>query len=60
MKLSELLKLLRKNGVSFVQHGKRHDLYYSPMTGKTFPVPRHAKEVAVGTVKSILKDAGLE
>ena len=60
MKLSELLKLLRKNGVSFVQHGKRHDLYYSPITGKTFPVPRHAKEVAVGTVKSILKDAGLE
>ena len=60
MKLSELLKLLRKNGVSFVQHGKRHDLYYIPITGKTFPVPRHAKEVAVGTVKSILKDAGLE
>lgn len=60
MKLSELLKLFGKNGVEFVQHGKRHDIYYSPITGKTFPVPRHAKEIAVGTLKSIKKDAGLE
>ena len=43
MKLSELLKLLNKNGVKLVQHGKRH-----------------AKEIAVGTLKSILKDAGIE
>lgn len=60
MKLSELLKLLSKNGVKLVQHGKRHDIYFSPITGKSFPVPRHAKEIAVGTLKSILKDAGIE
>ena len=43
-----------------VKTGKVHDIYYSPITGKKFPVPRHAKEIAEGTLKSIKKDAGLE
>lgn len=60
MKLGELLKIFSKNNIKLLQHGKRHDIYYSPITGKTFPVPRHAKEIAVGTLKSIKKDAGLE
>lgn len=60
MKLSELLKLFSKNKIILVQHGKRHDIYQSPITGKRFPVPRHAKEISVGTLKSIMKDAGLE
>ena len=60
MKLNELLKIFSKNGIELVQHGKRHDFYYSPITEKSFPVPRHAKEIAVGTLKSIMKDAGLE
>lgn len=60
MKLSELLKVFQKNKIIFIQHGKRHDIYYSPITGKKFPVPRHAKEIASGTLKSIKKDAGLD
>ncbi len=60
MKKSELLKLFRKEGIQFIEHGKRHDLYYSPKTGKTFPVPRHKDEIKVGTLNSILKDAGLK
>ena len=60
MKTSELLKLFKKHDITFAQHGKRHDIYYSPITGKSFPVPRHAKEIATGTLKSIKKDAGLE
>lgn len=60
MKQSELLKLFSENGITFVQHGKRHDIYFSPITNKKFPVPRHAKEIATGTLKSIKKDAGLE
>ena len=60
MKTSELIKLLRQNGIEFKQHGKRHDLYYSPMTNKTFPVPRHKDEIKPGTLNSILKDAGLK
>jgi len=60
MKTSELLKLLKDNGIKLKKHGKKHDLYYSPITGKTFPVPRHKTEVAGGTLQSILKDAGLK
>lgn len=60
MKQSELLKLFRKNGIKLQQHGKRHDIYYSPITNKTIPIPRHAKEIATGTLKSIIKDAGIE
>lgn len=60
MKTSELLKLLKKNGIQFVEHGKRHDHYYSPITGKCFPVPRHKDELKTGTLNSILEDAGLK
>ncbi len=60
MKQSELLKLFNKNNIKLVQYGKRHDIYYSPITDKKFPVPRHTKEIAVGTLKSIKKDAGIE
>lgn len=60
VKQSELLKLFSKNNIKFLQHGKRHDIYYSPITGRKFPVPRHTKEIAEGTLKSIKKDAGLE
>jgi conserved domain protein len=60
MKGSELIKLLKKNGCSLVGHGGRHDEWFSPITGKTFPVPRHNKEIPKGTALSILKDAGLK
>lgn len=60
MKQSELLKIFSKNNIRLQQHGKRHDLYYSPITGKLIPIPRHAKEIATGTLNKIKKDAGLE
>lgn len=60
MKTGELLKLLKKNGIVFVRAGKKHDIYYSPKTGIQFPVPRHKTEIAPGTLKSILSDAGLD
>ena len=61
MKTSELLKKLKKEaGVKFVRHGGEHDVYYSPITGKEFAVPRHKREVPTGTFNSILKDAGLK
>ena len=60
MKLSELLKLLKSNGNELYRHGTNHDIWINPETGKQFPVPRHAKEIAAGTANSILKDAGLK
>lgn len=60
MRTAELLKLLKKHGIYNVRAGGRHEIYYSPITGKYFPVGRHAKEIPTGTLDSILKDAGLK
>lgn len=61
MKTSELTKLLKENGCSFVKHGKEHDLWISEKTGKKIRVPRHpSKEVPPGTANRIMKDAGIK
>lgn len=60
MKTSELLKILKAHGIVFAKHGRNHDLYYSPVTGKLFPVPRHKGDVKQGTCDSILKQAGIK
>ena len=60
MKTSELLKLLKKNKCSLIRNGNRHDVWYSEITGKQFTVPRHKAEIPTGTLKNILKDAGLD
>jgi predicted RNA binding protein YcfA (HicA-like mRNA interferase family) len=60
MKYSELYKLLREGGCYPDHEGKRHTMWFSPITGETFPVGRHKSEdVPRGTLKSILAAAGL-
>lgn len=61
MKVSELIKLLKKNGAYLTMHGREHDEWYSPITKKYFRVPRHkSKELPNGTASRIMKDAGLK
>lgn len=61
MKVSEMIKMLKKAGCYITDNGARHDEWYSPLTGKYFRVPRHqSKELATGTANSIMKDAGLK
>lgn len=36
MKRSELVKILKKHGCKFVEHGGNHDKFYSPITQKVF------------------------
>ncbi len=60
MKVSELIKILKKNSCRLIEHGKEHDKWYSETTGKTFMVPRHpGKDIPKGTLGRILKDAGI-
>ena len=60
MTTAELIRLLKKNGCYLVRNGANHDIYQRPITGKLFSVGRHAKEeVRTGTLKGILKDAGI-
>lgn len=61
MTYSELKRKLKKIGCYKVVEGARHEMWYSPITGKTFPVGRHNnQEVASGTLDSIKRDSGLE
>lgn len=61
MKYSELEKQLKAAGCYVDHEGRNHRMWYSPITGRTFPVGRHKTEdVRRGTLKSILEAAGLK
>lgn len=61
VRYSELEKELRKIKCRIVREGANHTMWYSPLTGRTFPVSRHkTEEVPAGTLKSIKQDAGLK
>ena len=60
-KISEVVKLLKKDGWFLHKHGSRHDLYRHPTKDGQIPIPRHgSKELAKGTLNSVLKQAGLK
>lgn len=60
MKTSELKRWLSREGCVFVEHGGRHDKWYSPITENFFQVPRHdGQEVPKGTLSQIRKQAGI-
>ena len=54
-------KELRKLRCSIVRQGANHTIWYSPVTGRSFPVSRHkTEEIPAGTLKAIKQDAGLK
>lgn len=60
MRTSEFKKMLKDAGCYFVSHGKRHDKWFSPLTGNQFSVPRHdSQEIPTGTLGAIRKQAGI-
>ena len=60
-KISEVLKKLKKDGWYLHKHGGKHDLYRHKSKPGQIPIPRHgSKELATGTLNSILKAAGLK
>ena len=61
MTYSEIKRLLKKNGCYLEREGSRHEIWYSPITGKRFQVGRHnSEEAAIGTLNNIKKDAGIK
>jgi predicted RNA binding protein YcfA (HicA-like mRNA interferase family) len=55
----ELKRLLKQEGWT-ITHGKAHDLAtHVAKPGIKLPIPRHKGDIPIGTVRSILKDAGL-
>ena len=59
MKPRELIKLLQKNDFLFVRQSGSHAIYKK--TGfKIIIVPIHSKDIPLGTLNAILKDAGIK
>lgn len=57
MKTKQFVRGLKAAGCSLVRHGGGHDVWYSPITGKTRVIPRHdSQEVPTGLLKSLKKD----
>ena len=60
MKVSELKKLLKKNGCFLFRQGTNHEIWENA-NGDLFAVPRHnSKEIPTGTAKAILTEAGIK
>lgn len=59
MKREEFLRGLRKAGCVLKRHGKRHDVYRNPQTGRSAPVPRHS-ELANTLCDLVRKQLGIE
>ena len=56
----ELLKLLKQNGWH-IEEGSRHHLATNlNKPGIKIPIPRHKKDIPIGTLNNILKAAGLK
>jgi len=54
MKYSELERKLSKAGCQLVKSGGNHPIWFSPITGKTFPTGNpENEEVKTGTLKLI-------
>jgi mRNA interferase HicA len=53
----ELDALLRDKGCHIVREGAKHEMWWSPITQKSFTVPRRLK--AEDALRGILRDAGI-
>ena len=62
MKYKELHRVLRKAGMIFLNEQRAgHPLWFNPDTGEKFTTRNHLmNDVASGTLRSILRSAGLE
>lgn len=61
MKTTEMKRRLREAGCYMISDDGKHEKWYSPITGNTFPVWKHdSKELPKGTENKIRKQAGLK
>lgn len=60
MRTIELKRKLQKAGCYFLEEGKNHEWWYSPITKRRFQVPRHANEdIRTPLQKYIGKQSGV-
>ena len=60
-KYRDFVRRLRDLGFAFDRHGAgSHELWRHQQTGRKVVVPRHSRDMAEGTLRAILREAGIE
>lgn len=56
----DVVKRLRRHGFEFARTGAgSHEIWSNPATGRSVLVPRHSTDLAEGTLRAILRQAGI-
>lgn len=59
-KYRQVVKRLKSFGFEFYRQAKGgHEIWYNPETGKFTTIPNHPGDLPEGTLKAILKQAGV-
>jgi len=59
-KYREVARRLRSLGFSFDRHGPgSHEVWRHATTGRKVTLPHHARDMAEGTLRAILREAGI-
>ena len=61
MKYNELKRILIANGCFLEGQKANHEWWFSPQSGKHFPLQRHGNmDVGIGVLKSLEKQTGIK
>ncbi len=60
MKVRELVKLIERDGWVFTRQSASHKIYKHETKKGIVVVPEHGGDIPTGTLKAILKQAGLK
>ena len=60
LKPRQVERILLKKGFFLKRQTGSHRIYFHPQRGNLVVVPFHSKEIPRGTLKSIVKQAGME
>ncbi len=56
----QIIKILKKKGFKFYrQAAGSHEIWYNPQSKKFTTIPNHSGDMPEGTLKAILKQAGI-
>jgi predicted RNA binding protein YcfA (HicA-like mRNA interferase family) len=59
-KYREVARRLRTFGFVFDRHGPgSHEVWRHTLTGRKVTIPHHARDMAEGTLRAILREAGI-
>lgn len=60
-RVRQITKKLKEFGFEFYRHAAgSHEIWHNPKTGRFTSVPNHPGDMPEGTLRAILKQAGIE